>query len=103
MPDPSHQYSYKSKNPAVRNLNANVDWCHVVCASLAANEVGGDGTTGGGDGSVEVVDEAGLRTGIGLNNSFAEIIGVVSDPAVDGVVLPVAVEDVLGVHARLVE
>lgn len=94
------------KNPAVRNLNANIDWCDVVCASLAADEVGGDdiGTTGGVDGSVEVIDEAGLRTGVGLNNGLAGVlVGVVSDPAVDGVVLPVAVEYVLGVHARLVE
>lgn len=91
----------------MRNLNTNVDWCNAACASLVVDEVGGDDTTSGsngGNGGTEVVDEAGLRTGVGLDHGFAgDLVGVVSDPAVDGVVLPVAVEYVLGVHARLVE
>jgi hypothetical protein len=57
----------------------------------------------GGDGGGEVLLEASLWASAGLLDGVAELVSVLGDAEVDGVVLPVAVEDVLQVQAGTVE
>lgn len=51
----------------------------------------------------EVVDEGSLRTGVGLQDLVAKLIEGGRDALVDRVVLPVAVEDGVGIEALAVE
>jgi hypothetical protein len=57
----------------------------------------------GSDGGGEVLLEASLWASAGLLDGVAELVNVLGDAEVDGVVLPVAVEDVLQVQAGTVE
>lgn len=75
----------------------------LVRANLSADEVDGDVALAGSNSGIEVIDEAGLRTGVGLNDVVTEFIRVVGDAVVDGVILPITIEDGLGVDTGAVE
>lgn len=62
-----------------------------------------DGSTSGCDGRPDVVGEASLGTSVVLDDGIAELICVVSDAQVDGVVLPVAIVDRLEVETWTIE
>jgi hypothetical protein len=55
------------------------------------------------DSSLDILLEACLGTGVGLRDGVAELVNVLGHTEVCGVVLPVAIEDVLEVQTRTIE
>lgn len=90
-PNPSH--------PLLVHFNPQSLCSRVRCS----HELDPGGGATGGDSGDQVVDEGGLRTGTGLNDNITELVLVDGDTLGDGVVLPVAVVDLVGVHALAVE